>query len=261
MNKRLYCVCALALALALAAVPCLAAGQSWDGTWKLNEAKSKFTGETMTLEDKGNGMIQVSGGSVTYDFACDGKAYPEIADRTMTCTGSDAVGWEHTTKAGDKVLTRSHWAISADGKTITVRGKEWRPDGSTADYTEVWKREAGTSGVVGRWRSVKADEGTDSMVIERKGDWIKIYDPQYKSTVEGKMDGTHAPVTGPNILPGLFQTIKPDGPNKLHYTVNYNGKVLSEGTQTLSADGKTLVDEQWDPGKMSEKAVQVYERQ
>ena len=39
MKSRLYCMCA---AMALA-VPCFAAGQSWDGTWKLNEAKSKLS--------------------------------------------------------------------------------------------------------------------------------------------------------------------------------------------------------------------------
>jgi hypothetical protein len=258
MNKRLYCACAV---MALAAAPCFAAGQSWDGTWKLNEAKSKLTGETMVLEDKGNGMIHVSGGSVTFDYACDGKAYPTLADRTLTCTGTQAAGWEHVTKVGDKVLTQSHWALSADGKTITIKGKEARPDGSTADYTEVWKRESGTGGVVGTWKSVKADEGSDSMTIETKGDWIKIYDPAYKSTVEGKMDGSNLALKGPTAPAGLWQTFKPDGPNKLHYTVKLNDKVLSEGVQTLSADGKTLTDENWAPGKMNEKSVQVYERQ
>ncbi|HEX5282724.1 MAG TPA: hypothetical protein VFW30_01295 [Bryocella sp.] len=47
MRKTICCACA---ALALAAAPCFAAGQSWDGTWKLNVAKSKFTGDTFTIE-------------------------------------------------------------------------------------------------------------------------------------------------------------------------------------------------------------------
>lgn len=86
MNKRLYCVCT---ALALAAVPCFGAGQSWDGTWKINEAKSKLTGYSFTIEAKGD-MMHMSSGSVSYDFACDGKAHPTVSGQTLTCTGSSA---------------------------------------------------------------------------------------------------------------------------------------------------------------------------
>lgn len=258
MNSRLYCVCA---AMALAATSCLAAGSSWDGTWKLNQAKSKLTGDTMVLEDKGNGLIHVSGGAIVFDFACDGKPYRSFADRTLTCTGSQAAGWEHITKAGDKVLSKSHWALSPDGKTITVNGKEWRPDGSTSEYHETWRRGSGTSGLIGKWVDVKADEGSDSMVIALKGDWIKIYSPAYRSTLEGKMDGSALVLKGPSEPEGFSISIKSDGPNKLHYTVNYKGKMVSEEVQTLSADGKTIAEEDWESGKRNEASVRVYERQ
>lgn len=257
MNSRLYCVCA---ALALAAAPCLAAGPSWDGTWKLNVAKSKFTGDTFTIAAKGN-MMQFSDGVVSYDFACDGKAYPILADRTVTCSGSPAAGYDYVSKAGNSVLSESHRTFSADGKTMTIHGTSMRPDGSKPEYTDVYKRESGTSGLVGKWMNVKSQVTTDSMVIQTKGDWIRISTPEFKNSVEGKMDGSNLPMTGPNIPAGVFQTIKADAPNKLHYTVSYNGKVLSEGTQTLSADGKTIVEEEWAPGKMNEKAIAVYERQ
>ena len=257
MKTRLYCVCA---ALALAAVPCIAAGSSWDGTWKLNAAKSKFTGDTFSIAPKGN-MMTFSDGVVSYDFACDGKAHAMIADRTVTCTGSPAAGYDFVTKAGDKPLSKSHRTFSADGATMTIHSTEMRPDGTTPQYTDVYKRQSGTSGLVGKWMNVKSQGASGSMVIQTKGDWIKISSPEYKNSVEGKMDGSALPVTGANIPPGVTQTIKAEGANKLHYTVQYNGKVLEEGTQTLSADGKTLVDEEWAPGKMNEKATAVYERQ
>src|ERR1700760_1057145 len=116
MKKRLYFVCA---ALALSAAPCLAAATSWDGTWKMNVAKSKFTGDTFTITAKGN-MMKFSAGVVPYDFAWDGKAYPIIADRTITCTGSPATGYDYVTKAGNNVLSKSHRTFSADGKTMTI---------------------------------------------------------------------------------------------------------------------------------------------
>lgn len=257
MKNRLYCVCA---ALALAAVPCFAAGSSWDGTWKMNVAKSKLTGDTYTITAKGN-MMTFSDGVVSFDFACDGKAYTIIADRTWTCTGSPAAGYDFVSKAGTNVLSKSHRTFSSDGMMMTIHGTEMRPDGTKPEYTDVYKRQSGTSGLVGKWMNVKSQGASGSMIIQTKGDWIKITSPEFKNSVEGKMDGSKLPLTGANVPPGVTQTIKPDGPNKLHYTVQYNGKVLNEGTQTLSADGKTMVDEEWAPGKMNEKATVVYERQ
>jgi hypothetical protein len=257
MKKRVLCACAAFVM----AVPCFAAGQSWDGTWKLNEAKSKFTGETYVIEDKGNGMMHVTRGTLSYDFACDGKPYTVLADRTITCTGSASSGYDYVIKGGDTVLSKSHRTFSADGKTMTVHGTDIRQDGSTQDFTDVWKREAGTSGLAGKWMNVKAQGASDTVVIEIKGDWIKVYSPLQKETVEGKMDGSNLAVKGPDTPPGFSQSIKPDGPNKLHYVVKYNDKVLSEGVQTLSADGKSFVDENWAPGKMNEKSRAVYDRE
>lgn len=256
MNKRVYGVCA---ALALAAAPCFGAGP-WDGTWKLNEAKSKLTGYSFTIEAKGN-MMHMTSGSVSYDFACDGKPHPTTAGQTLTCMGSSAEGYHNVTRFGDKVLYESQRTLSADGKTLTVQGTETRPDGSTQSYTNVYKRESGTSGLVGRWMNVKSEGVAGSMVIETKGDWVKISFPEYKSTSEGKMDGRNIAVTGPDVPPETWTTIKAAGPNKLQYSDKYKDKVQDEGTLTLSADGKTLVDEEWVPGKMNEKTTAVYERQ
>src|SRR6185437_1705754 len=133
--------------------PCLAAGSSWDGTWKMNVAKSKFTGDTFTITAKGN-MMNLSNGTIAYDFACDGKAYPIIADRTVRCAGSEAAGYDFMTKAGNNVLSKSHRTFSADGKTMTIHGTEMRADGTKPEYTDVYKRESGTSGLVGKWMNV-----------------------------------------------------------------------------------------------------------
>jgi hypothetical protein len=259
MKNLLCCACAL---LALATIPSMAAASSWDGTWKLNTAKSKLTGDTYTIESKANGMMRYSNGStIAYDFACDGKTYPVIADRTMTCTGSPSGGYDYVDRAGNKVLGKSHDALSADGKTLTTHGTDFRPDGTTGDYTETYKRLSGTTGLVGKWVNVKAQSSSSTMVIETKPDWIKITVSQYKETSENKLDGSSAPLTGPDVPPGVSVSIKADGPNKMHYAYRYKDKLLGEGVRTLSADGKTLVDEGWDPGKTNEKSTLVYERQ
>ena len=259
MRRNVFCACATFL---LAALPCFAAGPSWDGTWKLNLAKSKVTGDTFTIEMKANGMMHYSNGStISYDYACDGKDYPVIADRTISCTGSSAAGYDYVNKAGNKVLDKWHRSLSGDGNTLSSHGTEMRADGSTVSFSDVYKRQSGSKGIAGKWMNVKSEGGADSVVIQTKGDWIKFYNPADKVTVEGKMDGSFLPVTGPTIPPGAYESLKTEGPTKVHFVAKYKNKVLDEGTRTLSADGKTFVEEEWSPGKMSEKATLVYERQ
>jgi hypothetical protein len=86
MNKLLGCACAAVLLLT-AVAPCFAADAAWTGTWKMNPAKSKMTGDTFTIVAKPGGMLRMES-TVSYDFACDGKPYPTLADRTVSCTGS-----------------------------------------------------------------------------------------------------------------------------------------------------------------------------
>ena len=67
--------------------PCVAAAANWDGTWKLNQAKSKMTGSTVTITQNGN-MYALDTGSFKFSFGCDGKDYHFLPDRTISCTGS-----------------------------------------------------------------------------------------------------------------------------------------------------------------------------
>jgi hypothetical protein len=258
MKKTVLSTCA---ALALA-VPCLvAAGQSWDGTWKMNVAKSKLSGATFEFTDKGNGMMHYSDATFSYDFACDGKAYTVIADRTLTCTGSAQTGYDNVYKTGNTVTGKAHRSWSADGKTMTLHGTDIRPDGTTTEYTNVDKRLSGTNGIAGKWVNTKAESAPDSVVIESKADWIKFYVPEYKLTIEGKMDGSDFVLKGPSVPPGMSTKYERDGSNKIRSTTSFNGKVTGEELLTLSADGKTMLDEEWAPGKMNEKTTTVYERQ
>jgi hypothetical protein len=258
MNSRMICACA---AFALAAAPCIGVAQSWNGTWKLNEAKSKLSGTTFTYSDKGNGMMHYSDGSFDYDYACDGKPYTTLPNSTVTCTGSPQTGYDYVYKTDGKVTGNARRTFSANGTIMTVHGTDTRPDGTTAEWTNVNKRLSGTNGIVGKWINTKAESVPDVVVIETKGNWIKFYVPAYKATIEGNMDGSQLAMKGPTIPPGLTTTYKSEGSNKLRSTTSLNGKLTGEELMTLSADGKTFTDENWAPGKMNEKTVGIYERQ
>src|ERR1039458_116212 len=157
MKKLLCCACAAVLSLA-AVSPCFAAAADspWNGTWKENEAKSMRSGNTVTYTAKGAGQFHYSnGGSIEYDFACDGKAYPTISDRTVTCTGTAATGMDFTNAAHGAVLSKSHRTFSPDGAAMTIHGTSMRPDGPSYDFDETMKRLSGTRGLAGKWLDVK----------------------------------------------------------------------------------------------------------
>jgi hypothetical protein len=140
----------IVLTLALyfgAAVVCLAA-QSEMGTWKLNEAKSKFAAgaaknHTVVYEAAGDNIkVTVDGtdaaGAATHNEwtgKFDNKDYPVTGDPASDARSYkriDARTLELTIKQGGKVTVTGKIVMSADGKTRTVtthgtdaQGKKW----------------------------------------------------------------------------------------------------------------------------------------
>jgi hypothetical protein len=261
MNALLSYACAAALAAS--ALPHCFAQSPWDGTWKGNAAKSKLTGETITYTAKDAGAFHYSNGStVEYDFACDGKPYPFLADRTVTCTGSAADGYDFTYMAHGTILAKSHRTFSSDGTMMMIHGTASLPDGTSYAYDETFKRTGGGKGLAGKWLDVKDKSGEEAViVITIKGDMLHIEEPGYKEVIDAKLDGSDGTVTGPTVPPGSAVSYKAESPTKMHFTFKINGKVIVERTYTLSADGKSYTAEEWVPGKMSEKATLIYEKQ
>lgn len=257
MKSRFLFMCA---AVALAAAPCVAAASSWDGTWKLNEAKSKMTGQTVTLTKNGN-MYTVDTGTLKFNFACDGKDYNVLPDRTVSCTGSGR-SYTMVEKIKGNLYATTKREISADGKRMTDVTDGRRPDGTTFTDHETDTRVGSGSGLAGTWRSTAVKSSAPGvMVLKVNGDVLHYENPGYKSTSDAKLDGTPAPIKGPTAPAGLTTWNKAQGPNKVESAVLLNGKEVGRDVMTLSADGKTITDVSWTPGKESEKQTYVYEKQ
>jgi hypothetical protein len=251
--KKLFCCAALLCAVT---TPCFAASP-WDGTWKLNEAKSHMTGSTVTITQQG-GMYTLDAGVVKYKFACDGKDYVIIADRTLSCTGSGN-SYTEVVKIAGKPYDTSKRDISADGKTMTVVTTGTRPDGTKFTDTDTEIREGAGTGLVGKWKETKVkDSAPTSIELKVNGDVLHYYEPGFKELSDAKLDGTPAPITGGTAPAGLMVSNKSDGPMKVASIVTLGGKELSKDVMTLSADGKTITDVTWTPGKEAEKRTYVY---
>jgi hypothetical protein len=127
------------------------------GTWKLNEAKSKFPpgapknqtvvyeaagdkvkvtvdgfdGEGKPTHNEWTGMFDGKDYPLTGDPNADTRAYKKIDDRTT----------ELTNKKGGKVVAMGKIVISADGKsrTVTVSGTD--PMGKKMESTAVYDKQ------------------------------------------------------------------------------------------------------------------------
>jgi hypothetical protein len=254
---------ALAVLVCLAAGTALAADDPWLGTWKLDLAQSKLTGDTITFTKNAKGYHFSDGSSDSYDFAIDGKEYPRGHDRTVTWTEVNDHTWDSMVTGGGEPPVKIHRELSADGKTLTNTVTGTRPDGSSLNDSTVWSRQSGGSGLVGKWKDVKTNQGGPStfVITSPAAGVYRWYYPEYKTSTEGKLDGSDLPVTGPGMAQGSTFSAKAAGPRKLTYTIKYHGKIESTGTQTVAPDGKSYTDVSWSPGKMNEKATAVYVKQ
>jgi hypothetical protein len=259
--RKLLLLCALA---ASSVLPAFAADNPWVGTWKLNLAKSHFAGDTFTYSKLPNGMMHYSDGStVSFDFGTDGKEYNTAYGRSTKWTAVGDNAWDTVTMAKGAVFAKSHREISADGKTLNITYERTRADGSTYKEVDVYTRETGTTGLVGKWRSTKVTvSAADTYLISFPSPGvIRMEFPENKDWVEGKADGTDNPLTGTTVPEGATMSFKMVSPAKLSYIGKFNGKPNTYGDMTLSPDGKTLTDVYWSPGKESEKTIAVYNKQ
>jgi hypothetical protein len=242
-----------------------AADNPWNGTWKLDQAKSQFTGGTMTFSKGAGNTLHYSDGSTTdYDFALDGKERKAWANRTAIWTTPGKNTWETVFKADGKVLATGHRRLSEDGKTLTETWTGTRPDGSAFHEEDVLTRVSGTDGLVGTWRVGKVTDGggPQEFVISVPAPGSVHYDiPDMKVNVEGRADGSDIPVTGPTTPPGMTISFQVLTPTKVRYVMKIDGKTDNLGEQTLAADGRSFTDVNWTPGKEDEKTTGVYIKQ
>jgi hypothetical protein len=261
MRKTSRIFAAIAFAIAVA-VSCSAATNQWDGTWKVNQEKSKFNVVTVTITDMGNGMYQMDTGSFKYKFSCDGKQYAMMADRMGTCTMKEkGKTWDTVTMANGTTLGTGHHEVSADGKTMTVTNNGTRADGTTYTLTETYMRTGSGMGMVGKWKEKKEMNSNPApMVLKVNGDMLHREFPQSKSYSDSKLDGTVTSANGPQVPKGVTMSTKSMGANKLHLTMMLDGKAYNEQMWTLSSDGKMITIVSWSPDKPNEKETTVYDK-
>ncbi|MEP6913877.1 MAG: hypothetical protein ABI923_14035 [bacterium] len=145
----------LTLALSLAAGALCIAGPEM-GTWKLNEAKSKFaagaTKNRMVVYSTAGDKIKVTVDGIDKDGKpahnewtgkFDGKDYALVGDPTADMRSYKQVNpntLELTNKKAGKVVVSGRIVMSADGKTRTVTTTSTGADGKKAQNMGVYDK-------------------------------------------------------------------------------------------------------------------------
>ena len=256
-------ICTLLLGFAIEAA---AGGASpWEGTWKIDPARSHLTGDTFTYS-KGPGDLlhYADGSSANFDFGLDGKEYMAWPNHTVSWTAAGENAWDSVYKVDGKITTTSHRVLAADGKTLTVTISGKRPDGSDLHDEAVYTRVSGSSGLLGTWRTVKNSGAgvPQQYVISVPQPGLLRYElPDMKASAEGRADGSDHAISSPAMPPDSSIGFKAIGAKKMRYVIKVGGKPDSYGIQTIAKDGRSFTDVSWNPGKESEKLTSVYVRQ
>ncbi len=148
---------AMTLALCLVGVALCFAQDAHMGTWKLNDAKSKFpagaTKNTSVVYEAAGDQVKVTvdgtdadGKSVHNEWTgkFDGKDYPVTGDPNTDARAYKKVN-DHTlsmtVKKAGKVTVTGRIEVSADGKTRTVSTKGTDAKGAKVSTTAVYDKQ------------------------------------------------------------------------------------------------------------------------
>jgi hypothetical protein len=219
-----------------------AADDPFCGKWKLNQEKSKISGEQMKIEDLGDGKYKFTFGEVSDTITADGTDQAIHFGRTMSLSKEGPNAWRMIIKKDGKVMESMTHALSSDGNTQTIKGTNMKPDGTKSDFEVVDKRVGSGSGLGGTWESTDVKfNSPDEWVIEPYGTNGLTFDtPAYKDTLSMNFDGKEYSEKGPNVPPGSTSSGKRVDANTLEITDKVKGQVMDHTKFEVSPDGKTL---------------------
>jgi len=233
-----------ATAMLFAAGTAFAADNPWVGTWKMDPAQSKLTGDTIHFASGTDGEMTYTEEGHASKFKMDGQSYKTWSGAEATWRKIDDNTFEENVKRNGVDLATVTWSVSPDGKSLKTESKGSNPDGSSFDNTEQHVRVSGTKGLVGSWKSTKANiSDPETYQISDAGPDALQWDiPAIKGKLHATLDGKDNAPDGPTVPKGLTIALTRVSPNVLQMTEKMSGEVVTHSTMTLSPDGKKITE-------------------
>jgi hypothetical protein len=247
--------------IALAAVlGCRAPSPDWNGTWKLNPAKSSDQGQVLTISTTADGEYRFDESS-SHALRCDGEDRPIGNNRTLLCVRSGVTTLDITLKENGVKTRATHDELSTDGKTFTTTVTEFRPNASVVTSRIVFSRLSGSNGFAGKWRDTSYLQQHADMTLRLDKQALHIDYPSADQQIDAPLDGVDATVRGPQVLEGSTFAVRPAGRREFRTVTKRQGKLFSQGTLELSNDGRTITDSFWNPDRPAAQGTLVYEKE
>jgi len=247
-TSRLF-ACALLSATALCATTLCHAQSPFDGTWRIDMSKTKFSPKPFTFYVS-QGWYHCDSCSPVITIPADGQdhAVTGVSYDTLSVDASDPHSIKSVAKKGGKVISEQTRTVSANGKTLTVKSTSYpmnsdKPVTAQSTAKLVGIAPAGVHATSGNWQILNAatSENDQLFTFKTTGDQITMTDPT-GDTYTAKFDGADYPVKGAYGYDAV--SLKKINDHTIEETDKRAGKVIDVATSTVSADGKsmTIVD-------------------
>jgi hypothetical protein len=258
--KRNHSIWGCAGVIGLVALACFGSSPTWNGTWKAVKSSSTVPKPNFIITILPTGEYHFDDGVYSYDFRCDGMEYRVTASRTISCTQKSASTMDKALTQDGKKVDTAHWELSTDGKMLTVTTNAASPKVDGAAKSRVYSHISKSSGFAGGWKDTKELESTPPLVLKLTERSFHMAFADGRQYMDPPLDGSDAPVHGPNVPQGLTIAIRSNGPLEFLTVQKIGGRIINQGVLRLSADGRTLTDEYWTPDRPDLKAARVYEK-
>jgi hypothetical protein len=240
----------------------VAASPDFNGNWKLSQSKSSIPGPNIVLTKASTGQYHLEGPSGGFDFGCDGNEYSSVQGGSISCREATQLAMDMWAKDSHGKLTIAHWALSEDGKTLTIKPTYIEPGSQAKAEGTVYERMSGTGGFAGGWRDTKRlESGAQSLLLVLNGRSLHVGYPDKAQYADLVLGGPDAPLHGPSMPSGRTISMKTQGARQFAVRIKLDGRLVSQGTYTISSNGRTLVEEWSRPGYKGEPAHLVWEKQ
>jgi hypothetical protein len=237
----------LLLAITLLAPAILFAQSPFDGTWKTDLDKSKFSPKPIMFSVS-NGMYECTSCAPQINVKADGmdqsvtgQAYDTIAVKEV-----DPHSIQVVTKKNGKTTLEQTRSASDDGKTLHVKTTGHPPDSdkpvmSESELERIGKAPAGANATSGSWKIKKVKEEENGLLETYKGNGNELtYSTPTGETWTAKMDGMDNPVKGSNGFDSV--SVTQAGNNGIEVSYKRGGQLIEVDKITISADGKTMTN-------------------